>query len=86
MADLTVRELREMLAEYEDDMIVRVAQPTGNYWNMVAAAPVRDLEEGDVKFSTYLNQDEVIRDDESNDDGDSNEVDETIKQVVLIMI
>jgi len=50
---LTVGDLREMLANYNEDMPVLFASPAGDYWGTVTAGPVGDAEEMLVEWSEY---------------------------------
>lgn len=79
----TVKELKDLLEYYGDDEEVKIEIQTNNYWNMVRACDIQDLQRDFVKYSTYLDGDKVIDNagEEDVDDGD-----ETRREVVLIQI
>jgi hypothetical protein len=81
---MNVRELKELLSQFDDNMEVMVSQPTGNYWRMVKAVPIedRDVDEGVVEYSAYLYGDKVV------DEEDRDEMlglEETKQRVVVLI-
>ena len=59
---MNVKQLIEMLQYYPGDMEVRVMQPTHNHWHQIIAAKIDTAEEFPVAHSAYLNADQVLDD------------------------
>jgi len=70
---MTVKELREVLADFDADMEVRFAYNYGDYWNSEVAADITDADIGRVKYSAYHKSDKVVNEDREDDD-DINEL------------
>lgn len=50
---MTVKELRQMLKDYEPDQEVYIAFGSGDYWRTVVATPIDDLDEAWLVPSPY---------------------------------
>jgi hypothetical protein len=79
---MTVKELREMLADFDSDMEVRFAYNYGDYWNSEVAADITDADIGQVQYSAYHRLDKVVDPDKDNDDDSINAL--TAPHVVIL--
>jgi hypothetical protein len=73
---MTVKELREILAHFDDDAPVHIAYPSGDYWKTTIAPEAVVVEEEEVRYTTYHETWELV--DRREDSGDDN------KNVVVI--
>ena len=72
---MTVKELIESLEGFDPNMEVKFAYNYGDYWGTEVANNIRDIDEGQVRYSEYHRMDKVT----DYDDEDNN-----IKIVVII--
>ena len=72
---MTVKELIEALQDFDENMEVKITYNYGDYWRTTVADKINNVDEGQVKYSSYHRTDKV------SDNGD--EEDET-KTVVLL--
>jgi hypothetical protein len=79
---MTVKELREVLADFDADMEVRFAYNYGDYWNSEVAADITDADIGQVQYSAYHRSDKVVDPDRDNDDDSINAL--TAPHVVIL--
>lgn len=63
---MLVRELRELLADEDQEAEVRFAYNYGDHWRTKVAAKIRRVEELPIKYSDYHSMDKVV-DDEDDD-------------------
>lgn len=63
----TVKELRELLDHYDDDMIVGFKYNSNDHWRTVIAIPVTQADVEEVKYSGYHSK-LSIADDADGDD------------------
>lgn len=66
---VTVRELRELLAHYDDEMLVVFEYPSHDYWHTTLAGGVRSVDECGVKWSDYHGEWKMADDDEFGEEG-----------------
>ena len=71
---MTVKELMESLEGFDPNMEVKFAYNFGDYWKTEVANNIRDIDEGQVRYSSYHRMDKVVDDEE----------DDNIKTVVII--
>lgn len=84
---MTVRELIEQLGDFPDEMEVRFAYQSGDYWRTVVTANVREVSEGKVEYSEYHRMDALVKEDDKDVDDDSEAVDiDTGKKEVLHVV
>lgn len=52
---MTVRDLKNLLDDYDDDMPVVMSAPSGDYWGSVLALPIdsQETQEGGIRYSEY---------------------------------
>ena len=50
---MTVKELKDLLSEYSDDLDVHFAFPSGDYWKTTLARPITSGELLPVQWSEY---------------------------------
>lgn len=62
---MTVRDLKILLEEYDDDLPVKFSYNYGDYWGTIVAKEIGTIEEGMTIPSSYHNMDKVV--DESDD-------------------
>ena len=83
---MKVKELIEILQEYDPEMEVHTSYGYGDYWHTQVAPKVGYVEEGKVTYSEYHRMDKLVETDGYY--GDEEEVDEeekeTLRRVVLI--
>lgn len=79
---MKVKELIEILKEYDENMIVHISYGYGDYWHTQVAPSVNYVEEGLVEYSQYHQMDKVFTTDAYYEDDE--EVDECTRKVVLI--
>ena len=79
---MKVKELIEILKEYDENMIVHISYGYGDYWHTQVAPSVNYVEEGLVEYSTYHQMDKVFDTDAYYEDDE--EVDECTRKVILI--
>jgi hypothetical protein len=72
---MTVKELIESLEGFDPNMEVKFAYNFGDYWKTEVASNVRDIDEGQVRYSSYHRMDKVT---------DYDDEDDSIKTVVII--
>lgn len=72
---MTVKELIESLEGFDPNMEVKFAYNYGDYWGTEVASNVRDIDEGQVRYSDYHRMDKVT---------DYDDEDDNIKTVVII--
>ena len=72
---MTVKELIESLEGFDPNMEVKFAYNYGDYWGTEVASDIRDVDEGQVKYSEYHRMDKVT---------DYDDEDDSIKTVVII--
>lgn len=65
---LTVKELRQQLRDYPDDMPVVFKYNYGDHWRTQVAAPASDLEEGEVEWSDYHSMPKIVDDEDEHDE------------------
>ena len=76
---MTVKQLIDNLSGMPEDLEVRFAYGSGDYWKTTLAGKIHHVEEGVVKFSEYHSKDQVV------DSDDERELEEVgVKQVVLL--
>ena len=80
---MNVRELKELLDGYPDDMEVCIEQPTHNHWRQIVASPIKEEAsvEAAVKYSEYNSADTVDKDWSPYDD---DELPEGHRKVLLL--
>jgi hypothetical protein len=67
--------LIESLEGFDPNMEVKFAYNFGDYWKTEVASNVRDIDEGQVRYSSYHRMDKVT---------DYDDEDDSIKTVVII--
>lgn len=72
----TVAELIEELSQFDSTLEVRFAYNAGDYWRTQVAAPIRNIDEGLVVYSSYHSMEKTV--DDEGDEGDD------LKKVVLL--
>jgi hypothetical protein len=72
---MTVKELIESLEGFDPNMEVKFAYNYGDYWSSEVASNIRDVDEGQVRYSSYHRMDKVT---------DYDDEDDSIKTVVII--
>ena len=72
---MTVKELMESLEGFDPNMEVKFAYNFGDYWKTEVANNIRDVDEGQVRYSSYHRMDKVT---DYDDEADN------IKTVVII--
>ena len=72
---MTVKELMESLEGFDPNMEVKFAYNFGDYWKTEVAHSIRDVDEGQVRYSSYHRMDKVT---DYDDEADN------IKTVVII--
>jgi hypothetical protein len=65
---MTVKELRAALKNFEDDLEVHVAYPSGDYWRTTVTTSPEEADYGYVYHSSYHNRDQV-EEEEPEEDG-----------------
>lgn len=61
---MTVAELIEELQEFDPEMPVHFAYPSGDYWKTTLTKPVSVVEIGTVEWSDYHRENRLIEDGE----------------------
>ena len=79
---MTVKELRDVLADFDAEMEVRFAYNYGDYWNTEVAADITDADIGQVQYSAYHKSDKVVDPYKDNDDDSINAL--TAPHVVIL--
>ena len=80
---MKVKDLIEILQEYDPEMEVHTSYGYGDYWNTQVAPKVQYIEEGEVVWSEYHRMTKVVE----MGDGDMDDEDpdkETLQRVLLI--
>lgn len=72
---MTVKELIESLEGFDPNMEVKFAYNYGDYWATEVASNIRDVDEGQIRYSSYHRMDKVT---------DYDDEDDNIKTVVII--
>lgn len=63
---MNVRELREMLEMFDDEMEVVFARDSKDYWRTTVADSLEDVVDGVVEHSAYHNQYKLVEDEDGN--------------------
>ena len=71
---MTVKELMDALENFDPNMEVKFSYNFGDYWNTKVASEVADIDEGQIKYSSYHRMYKV----------DDNEDYDNTKTVVII--
>ena len=50
---MTVKELMDALENFDPNMEVKFSYDFGDYWNTKVASEVADVDEGQIKYSSY---------------------------------
>ena len=56
---MTVKELMETLEDFDPNMEVKFAYNYGDYWGTEVASNVRNVDEGQIRYSEYHRMDKV---------------------------
>ena len=82
---MKVRELIEILEEYDPEMEVHITYGYGDYWNSQVAPKVGYVEEGKVEYSEYHRMDKLVEERyDYEDEEQEQEPEETLRQVLVI--
>ena len=82
---MKVKELIEILQEYDPEMEVHTSYGYGDYWHTQVAPKVGYVEEGKVEYSDYHRMDRVVETDGYWDDEEEGEEEkEALRRVLLI--
>ena len=57
---MTVKELMESLEGFDPNMEVKFAYNYGDYWATEVASNIRDVDEGQIRYSEYHRMDKVV--------------------------
>ena len=69
ISSITVKEFKDMLDDYEDDMEIFFAHDYGDYWNTLVAKSINDVDVKEVQYSEYHRMNKVVdEEDIENDD------------------
>lgn len=80
---MKVKELIEILQEYDPEMEAHTSYSYGDYWHTQVAPKVQYLEEREIVWSEYHRMPKVVEFGDSDmDDGDPDK--ETLQRVLLI--
>ena len=63
---MTVKELIDLLQDFDENMEVKFAYNFGDYWGTEVASNVTEIDEGQVRYSDYHRMDKVV--DDENDE------------------
>lgn len=81
---MTVKELREALEDYPDEMPVVFAYNYGDHWRTEVAERVGDVEEGEVLWSAYHRMPKTADQDEGEpDEEDDGKSEENVNVLIL---
>jgi hypothetical protein len=78
---MNVRELKELLSEFDDELEVQFAYNYGDHWQSRVTANVGSASVGHVKYSDYHSMDTLKR---GRDDEDEDEENETTREVLIL--
>ena len=85
---MKVKELIEILQEYDPEMTVHISYGYGDYWRTQVAPSVNYVEEGKVEYSEYHRMDRLVETDGYYDDEEEAEEEqepkEPLRRVVVI--
>ena len=82
---MKVKDLIELLAEFDQDADVHYAYNYGDHWRTEVAPAVGRVDEGAVVYSDYHRMDKLVEDDTDFDEETGEEVvDETLRRVVVL--
>jgi hypothetical protein len=85
---MKVKELIEILQEYDPEMEVHTSYGYGDYWHTQVAPKVGYVEEGKVEYSEYHRMDRLVETDGYYDDEEEAEEEqepkEPLRRVVVI--
>ena len=83
---MKVKELIEILKEYDPEMEVHISYGYGDYWNTTVAPKAGYVEEGRVEYSEYHRMDKLVESDWEwdHEDEEQPEEDKTLKTVLVI--
>lgn len=65
---MKVSELIEHLQQYDGEVTVHVAYPSGDYWKTVLAPTVAHVDQGFVKLSNYHDKPALVTDEEAEEE------------------
>ena len=84
---MKVKELMEILEEYDPEMEVHITYGYGDYWNSQVAPKAQYVEEGKIEYSEYHRMDRLVDTDSYYGDEEEEaeeEPKETLQTVLVI--
>jgi hypothetical protein len=82
---MKVKELKELLEGYSDDMEVHFSYNYGDHWHTQVAPKVREVDELEVTYSGYHEMDKLADEPDNDDDEDERkELDKDRRMVVVL--
>ena len=81
---MKVKELIEILQEYDPEMDVHTSYGYGDYWRTQVAPKVGYVEEAKVEYSEYHRMDKLVEDEDEYYEDDEGAENPTDRRVVII--
>jgi hypothetical protein len=69
---MTKGELVELLVDFDDDMQIGFAFPSGDYWKTTIVRTINEVYEAEIKYSDYHEENTLVNRDEETDDENIN--------------
>ena len=79
---MNVRDLMEMLSEFDPELEVQFAYNYGDHWRTIVTGDVNNVSLGKVEYSEYHRMDKFVSDDDFDEDEDDNK--SVTRKVVIL--
>lgn len=86
---MTVADLRNELAQFDDNALVFVESPSHDHWRTMLAEPVDEVEKTMIGWSSYHDKFQIVdeeQDEFGTDEGSPEAAEQEIPEVVVLRI